>query len=168
MFRGSARAKLDEKGRLKLPAAYLTPLLERFGAQLFITSMDGLSAQVYPLPVWLELEAKLAAPSGLLDPDLERFRMTVNYWGREVELDAQGRVVIHSPLREAAGLDGDCVVMGDPSGFLTLISQANAEAQVVAKPLTRKERARVAEKLRGGTAEKSANKPADPSAGRQP
>ena len=79
MFRGSARAKLDEKGRLKLPAAYLTPLLERFGAQLFITSMDGVSAQVYPLPVWLELEAKLAAPSGLLDPDLERFRMTVTF-----------------------------------------------------------------------------------------
>lgn len=162
MFRGSARAKLDEKGRLKLPAAYLAPLLERFGGKLFITSMDGASAQLYPLAKWLEIEARITAPSGLFDPDLERFRMTVNYWGREAELDAQGRVVIHSPLREAAGLDGDCVVMGDPSGLLTLISQGNAESQVVARPLTRKERARVAEKLRNDAAPLRAGGPGEP------
>ncbi len=151
MFRGSARAKLDEKGRLKLPAAYLEPLTAKFGPKLFITSMDGAAARIYPLEKWLEIEARMAAYDGLFNPDLERFQQTVNYWGREAELDGQGRVVIHSPLREQAGIEGDCVVMGDPSGFLTVLSQINAEQQVAAQPLSRKERARVARLLSGET-----------------
>jgi len=147
MFRGSARAKLDEKGRLKLPAAYLGPFIDKFGAKVFITSLDGTSAVIYPLQKWLEIENKLNDAAGLFNPDLERFKMTVNYWGREAELDGQGRVVLHSPLREAAKLDGDCVVMGDPAGFLTLIAEAQAEADLAARPLTRKERMRVAQML---------------------
>ena len=151
MFRGSARAKLDEKGRLKLPAAYLEPLTAKFGTKLFITSMNGAAARIYPLEKWLEIEARMAAHDGLFNPDLERFQQTVNYWGREAELDGQGRVVIHSPLREQAGIEGDCVVMGDPSGFLTVLSQVNAEQQIAAQPLTRKERVRVARLLSGET-----------------
>ncbi len=147
MFRGSVRAKLDEKGRLKLPSSYLGPLLEKFGPQLFITSLDGMSAIIYPLKKWMEIEDKLSDPASLFNPDFERFRLTVNYWGREGELDSQGRIVIHSPLREAAQLDGDCVVMGDPSGHLTLLAEANAAGAVAGKPLTRKERMRVARML---------------------
>lgn len=147
MFRGSVRAKLDEKGRLKLPSAYLGPLLEKFGPKLFITSLDGASAIIYPLQKWLEIEEKLNAGPALFNPDFDRFKLTVNYWGRECELDSQGRVVLHSPLREAAQLESDCVVMGDPAGHLTLLAEANAAGAVAGKPLTRKERMRVARML---------------------
>lgn len=165
MFRGSARAKLDDKGRLKLPAAYLEPLTAKFGPKLFITSMDGAAARLYPLEKWLEIEARMAAHDGLFNPDLERFQQTVNYWGREAELDAQGRVVIHSPLREQAAIEGDCVVMGDPSGFLTVLSQVNAEQQIAAQPLTRKERVRVARLLGGESRAASPAKSPEPNDG---
>jgi MraZ protein len=111
MFRGSASAKIDDKGRLKMPTHFRRLLEERYGSELFITSVDGRSALVYPMPVWEEREAALAAlPS--TDRARQKFLERVNYYGQEASLDAQGRVVLPPLLREAAGLDAEVVVTG--------------------------------------------------------
>ena len=109
MFRGSATAKIDDKGRLKVPTEFRRIIEERWGNEVFLTSVHGDSALIYPIPVWEEHEAKLAAlPSS--DPVKARYLERVNYYGQQSRLDIQGRLVVSAILRERAGLNGDVVV----------------------------------------------------------
>jgi MraZ protein len=111
MFRGSAPAKIDDKGRLKVPTEFRRTLEEDFGPEVFITSVQGESATLYPLPVWEELERKLAeAPSS--KRGVRRFLDRVNYFGQQLRLDGQGRVVVPQILRERAEIVGEVVVSG--------------------------------------------------------
>ncbi|HSK78112.1 MAG TPA: division/cell wall cluster transcriptional repressor MraZ [Thermoanaerobaculia bacterium] len=111
MFRGSAPAKIDDKGRLKIPTDFRRLIEERYGQDLFVTSVVGDSALIYPLPVWEEIEQKLAAlPS--TDRTKVRYLERVNYFGQQVSLDVQGRILIPQLLRESAGMNGDVVVSG--------------------------------------------------------
>jgi transcriptional regulator MraZ len=109
MFRGSAPAKIDDKGRLKLPTQFKRFVDERYGADMFVTSVLGDSALLYPLPVWEEIEARLGAmPS--TDRVKARFLERVSYYGQQVKLDTQGRLVLPPILRESAGMNGEVVV----------------------------------------------------------
>lgn len=111
MFRGSAPAKIDDKGRLKIPTDFRRLLEERYGPDLFITSVRGDAARIYPLAVWEERESRLLSmPS--TDPVREHFLERVNYFGQQVRVDGQGRTLIPQILREAAQINGDVVVSG--------------------------------------------------------
>lgn len=111
MFRGSAPARIDDKGRLKLPNAFRSPLEGRFGRELFLTSLTGEDVRIYPLPVWQEIEQKLGEmPS--THPSRLRYLDRVNYYGQTAELDVQGRVLIPARLRDAATMAGDVDVLG--------------------------------------------------------
>ena len=111
MLRGNHTAKIDDKGRLKIPNAFRALIEKNHGAELFVTSLTGESVRLYPMPVWLALEEKLAhTPSTL--PARIKYLDRVNYYGQTAEIDAQGRVVIHPRLRESAGMDGEVDVFG--------------------------------------------------------
>jgi MraZ protein len=111
MLRGNHPARIDDKGRLKIPNGFRTILEAEHGAELFITSVTGDYVRIYPLPVWVEVEKRLAAmPS--TNPSRQRFLDRVNYFGQAATLDAQGRVVIPQLLRESAALTGDVSVLG--------------------------------------------------------
>jgi len=111
-FRGSAPASIDEKGRVKIPNTFRRQIEEQFGGELFVTSIHGKEALLYPLPVWRTLEEKLAAR-----PEIHRakakFLERVNYYGQNATLDAQGRILIPQILRDAAKLPPDVVVTGN-------------------------------------------------------
>lgn len=111
-FRGSAPARVDEKGRLKVPSLFRQQIEETFGNEMFVTSLHGREVLLYPLPVWRTLEEKLAAR-----PEIHRakakFLERVNYYGQDATLDAQGRVLIPQILRDAARLPPDVVVTGN-------------------------------------------------------
>jgi len=111
MFRGSAPAKIDDKGRLKIPTDFRRLLEESYGLDLFVTSLLGDSALLYPLPVWEGIEERLrAVPS--TDRAKERYLARVSYYGQQIRLDVQGRLLIPQLLRESAGMNGDVVVTG--------------------------------------------------------
>jgi MraZ protein len=111
VFRGNAPARIDDKGRLKVPNAFRSLLENKYGRDLFLTSLTGEYVRVYPMPVWLEIEEKLGQmPS--THPSRLRFLDRVNYFGATAELDAQGRVVIPPRLRESATMNGDVDVLG--------------------------------------------------------
>ncbi len=112
MLRGNHTARIDDKGRLKIPNAFRALIDKSYGAELFVTSLTGESVRLYPMPVWQALEEKLArtAPSTL--PARIKFLDRVNYFGQTAVIDAQGRVVIHLRLRESAGMDGEVDVFG--------------------------------------------------------
>ena len=111
MFRGNAPARIDDKGRLKVPNAFRTLVQGKHGLELFLTSVTGECVRIYPMPVWLEIEQKLGEmPS--THPARLRFLERVNYYGQAGELDGQGRVTIPVRLREAATMTGDVDVLG--------------------------------------------------------
>ena len=111
VFRGNAPARIDDKGRLKVPNAFRSLLESKYGKELFLTSLTGEYVRVYPMPVWLETEEKLGQmPS--THPSKLRFLDRINYFGQVGELDVQGRVMIPIRLRDAATMTGDVDVLG--------------------------------------------------------
>lgn len=111
MLRGNHSAKIDEKGRLKIPNAFRALIQEQHGSDLYVTSLTGASVRIYPMAVWLAIEQRLArVPS--INPARTRFLDRVNYFGQVSELDAQGRVSIPPRLRESAGMAGEVDVLG--------------------------------------------------------
>jgi MraZ protein len=119
MLRGNNPAKVDEKGRLKIPAAFLEEL-KGYGDQFYVTSETGETARIYPMKVWEEIEAKLSRLSSH-NRTKEKFLTWTNYYGQAVEIDGQGRVLIPPVLREAALMKGDV----DVNGNLTYLEVRN-------------------------------------------
>ena len=94
MFRGNHLTRLDDKGRLKVPAEFKREIDENYSAQFYITSWDGKSAKVYPMQAWEEIERKLPLAVGagtssrveapeLRDP-YARCKIVGAEWTREV------------------------------------------------------------------------------------
>jgi len=68
MLRGSALAKLDDKGRLKLPSAFRSVIETKHASDFFVTSLRGDSVRIYPMDVWLRVEERLARASSMKRP----------------------------------------------------------------------------------------------------
>ena len=134
MLRGSSLAKLDEKGRLKLPATFRAVLEPKFGSDFFVTSLQGDSVRIYPMDVWLRVEERLARASSL-NPSVMRFKNSVNYFGQSSPMDAQGRILVHPLLRERANVRGEVVVLGQ-ADFLEVWNRTAFEERLQSDPLT--------------------------------
>ena len=109
---GHSPATVDEKGRLKVPANFRKVIEDKYGSECFITSTDGERALIYPMPVWFDFQGRLSkVPSTSVAKAklLER----VNYYGQDVTLDGQGRVLIPQILRDAVKLPAEVVVTGN-------------------------------------------------------
>jgi transcriptional regulator MraZ len=122
MFRGNHPTRVDEKGRLKVPAEFKRVIDEKYGTQFYITSLDGKVAQIYPFEEWERIEQKLAGLS-TFNPTKKKFLNRVNYYGQQVEIDGQGRVLIPQLLRETAQIKGEVAVLGN----LTYLEVRNLE-----------------------------------------
>jgi MraZ protein len=111
MLRGNHPARIDDKGRIKVPNGFRTLVETQYGAELFVTSVTGEYVRLYPMPVWLEIERKLASvPS--TNPSKLRFLDRVNFFGQALAMDKQGRVLIPQVLRETAAMAGEVSVLG--------------------------------------------------------
>ena len=134
MFRGNHPTRVDEKGRLKLPAEFKRLVDERYGTQFYITSKDGRRAEIYPLSEWQKIEEKVAQiPS--MNPARKKFLDRVNYYGQMAEMDAQGRVLLPQILRETAKLAGDAVVFGQQT-YLEVANHDEFKQSMETYPLT--------------------------------
>jgi MraZ protein len=111
VLRGNHAARIDDKGRLKIPNAFRSLVEKAHGTELFVTSLTGDSVRVYPMPVWLALEEKLGKMP-TTHPSRLKYLDRVNYYGQTAQIDNQGRVVIHARLRESAGMTGEVDVFG--------------------------------------------------------
>jgi transcriptional regulator MraZ len=132
-LRGNYPAKVDEKGRLKIPAVFLEALKE-YGDEFYITSPTGETARIYPMKVWSEIEDKLAKlPT--TNRAKRKFLMRTSYYGQVVELDGQGRVLLPSILRESAQAKGDVNVFGNLD-YLEVMNHTRALDQMKNEPYT--------------------------------
>lgn len=134
MFRGNAPATVDDKGRLKVPNAFRLLLEQKYGRELFLTSVSGEYVRIYPMPVWLEFEEKLShVPT--MHPSKLRLLDRLNYFGQSADLDAQGRVLIPVRLRDAATMSGEVDVLGQFS-YLDVWNHDRFLAKLQREPYT--------------------------------
>ncbi len=123
MFRGNNPTRIDDKGRLKLPADFKRQIDESYGTQFFITSKDGKRAEIYPMQEWEKVEAKLAAIPNF-NPAKKKLMERITYYGHTTEMDTQGRLLVPQLLREELNVTGDVNVFG----MQTYFEIANREA----------------------------------------
>ena len=134
MLRGSTTARIDDKGRLKVPNAFRRLVEQKHGREVFLTSLTVEYVRIYPMPVWLDLEEKLAAmPS--THPSKLRYLDRINYFGSDGELDLQGRVIIPARLRDAALMSGDVDVLGQVN-YLDVWNHERFIAKMQREPFT--------------------------------
>jgi len=111
MLRGNAPATIDEKGRLKIPSIFRADIDESWGSGFYVAALSCRSVLVYPLPVWQEIEERLAKlPS--LNPTKKKFLDRTNYYGQLTSTDKSGRILIPPLLRESAEMTGEVAVLG--------------------------------------------------------
>jgi MraZ protein len=134
VLRGNSPAKIDDKGRLKVPNGFRAVIQKDHGSDLFVTSLTGQSVRIYPMPVWLDIEARLGkVPS--THPARQRFLDRVNFYGQVAVLDPQGRVLIQPRLRESALMNGEVDVLGQQS-YLEVWNHERLVARLGSEPFT--------------------------------
>ena len=134
MLRGNHTAKIDDKGRLKIPNAFRSLIEGQHGSEVFVTSLTGEYVRVYPMPVWITLEEKLArVPS--THPARLRYFDRINYFGQVAEIDTQGRLIIHARLRDSAGMAGEVDVFGQYD-YLDIWNHERFVAKLQREPFT--------------------------------
>ena len=111
MLRGNQPARIDEKGRLKIPAVFRADIEDSWGSDFYVTSITGQSVRVYPLTVWQDIEERLANLPAF-NPTKKKFLDRANYFGQLTSMDKQGRILIAPLLRESAEMVGEVAVLG--------------------------------------------------------
>ncbi len=138
MFRGNIPAKIDEKGRLKMPVAFKQLLDAANDTQFYITSIDGKKAEIWPLREWEKREMKLLRSSTMNDA-VEKYLGLTSYFGQQVEMDNQGRLLLPQILRTTGKLDAEVAVMGTID-HLVVQNLADADESVLANKMTVEDR----------------------------
>jgi MraZ protein len=136
MFRGSADAKIDDKGRLKIPSKFRDLLVTHFGPKVFLTSYGPPSMRVYPLSEWVLVEDVLRKSGWGDDPRVIQFLRTVDLYGDEQEVDPQGRLLVPQRLRKHARMNGEVVVLGHPTNLLEVWNEEVLTEIQAKDPLT--------------------------------
>ncbi len=134
MLRGNHPARIDDKGRLKVPNGFRAFVEQQWGSELFVTSLSGDYVWIYPMAVWLEIERKLAGvPS--TSPAKLRFLNRVNFFGQAVTMDKQGRVLLPQLLRASAAMAGEVSVLG-LQNHLAVWNQKRLDERFKKEPFT--------------------------------
>lgn len=132
----SKPVKIDQKGRLKIPAS-LTSGFRELGSEFFITSEDGQSARIYPLRVWQEIEEQLVRMSQY-NRNMQKLLLRAKYFGQTVTMDAHGRVLIPATLRKTALIRGEADVL-DYQNYLEVWNHTRFVKNLNRSPVTERD-----------------------------
>jgi len=116
VFRGATKVTLDAKGRMAMPTRYRERLAARCDGQIIVTVDKDHCLLVYPLPDWEELERKLVRLPSMNRVARRIVRIMVGY-ATEVDMDANGRLLISRELRDFASLERNAMLIGQGNKF---------------------------------------------------
>jgi len=117
VFRGVTELSLDTKGRMAMPTRYRERLLDRCAGHLVITiDIAEKCLAIYPLPEWEVIQQKLDALSSF-NPKSAMVKRLLMGNATDVEMDANGRILIPPKLRKYANLDKKVVMTGQGKKF---------------------------------------------------
>lgn len=134
MLIGSGIVRIDDGGRIKIPSEFAKSIIENYGTELYITSIQGHNALIYPLGEWRKTLGRVsAAPS--MDPGIRKFVYVTGYYGKQSALDSKERILIHPLLRERARLNGELILIGNINS-LVLWNREEFEKEYIDVPFT--------------------------------
>ena len=120
--RGMYPGRLDDRGRIKMPAPfqqYLSALTEK---KLFVTSLDRRIAQIYPIDAWRQNEKFFQEYRD--NPGLaKKAAFNAADLGAEAEMDSQGRITFPAELRQELGLEDQTLRLHSYKGRIEVLSQ---------------------------------------------
>ncbi len=129
--------RMDDRGRVKLPAPFKEYLEQQVEKKLFVTSLDRRIAQIYPIHCWRDTEKFMENFSE--DPfAAENIAFNAADLGAETEMDSQGRVLFSPELRRELGLEDQPVHLYAFGGHIEVLSEAVYEERkraATAKPV---------------------------------
>jgi len=142
VLRGNYQARIDSKGRLKVPGLFRRYVEEKYGSQFYVTSLTGECVRIYPMPEWEAIEQRLSLlPS--MDPARRKFLDRTNYFGQQSAMDTQGRILIHPLLRKSAQVVGDVAVLGYLT-YLEVWELDKFQQRMLSDPYTEEDEAAIA------------------------
>ena len=115
-------SRLDDKGRLKLPVAFQQYFLGLRDKKLFVTSLDGRTAQVYPMAVWRTNEKFFENYRDDVELARNVFFNAADL-GSESEMDSQGRILFSPELRRELGIENQSVKLYAYRGHIEIITE---------------------------------------------
>lgn len=138
MFLGQFTHALDTKGRLAIPSRFREELTS--GAVL--TRGIDRCLTFYPIAAWLPLAEKVSSLP-ISDPDARTFRRLVFSAAANLDLDAQGRILLPPELRAFAGIEREAVVIGvntwieiwNPDRWQSVSAEIDADGAQIAERL---------------------------------
>ena len=110
MFTGAYRVRVDDKGRLAIPAALRKQLPE--GSYVSV-GQDNVLA-IYPPDLWAALAQELQSP--LPGPDQRAMSRALYSLSEAFEPDGQGRIILRPEQRRLTGIDSPSSVVVTGSG----------------------------------------------------
>jgi len=139
-FSGNPRTKLDERGRLKMPAEFKAFIEKKYGKDFnafYIVSREGKDAEIYAMPEWQQHMAKvfkMPKSSPARQKLLERYTL----FGDRADMDPQGRLLFPEELRNAGMVNVEVKVSGEGT-LLRVKSLNNLRESVKTNPFTAQE-----------------------------
>ena len=143
---GSYSARFDKSGRIKIPEKFREAIEEKYGKEVFITSLTDQSVQIYPMPVWEKLTGITQAGLFQFNPRIRNFMRRVNLQGSYYEIDSKGRILIGQALKEKTKLDNEVEVIG-LNDHIEIWGKEAAFEQVESNPVTEDDFKMIAELL---------------------
>jgi len=114
-YYGNPKVKLDERGRLKLPAEFKSYTEKKYGKEFnsfYIVSREGEDAEIYPMPEWQQHLAKVfKLPKSL--PARKKLLERYTLYGDRADMDPQGRIQIPEELRNEGLVNVEVKVSGE-------------------------------------------------------
>jgi MraZ protein len=96
--------------------------------KVFITSLDEITARIYPISIWRENEKIFAESTD--DPEgAEDIAFLANDLGADSELDGQGRVLLPTELRRQLALESQPVWLECYQGAINIFNKAVYDAR---------------------------------------
>jgi MraZ protein len=120
-------AKVDEKGRLKLPSEFLDWCRKSNILNVFVTTVDKRTVRIYPISLWMSTVKLLESPGEHAKTGRELARVA-KFYGGDAELDAQGRVLLPSTLRTLMQLESEPVCLEHVNGRMDMTKKSVLEA----------------------------------------
>ena len=117
MFRGVNQINLDAKGRMAIPARYRDKITASCAGQLVATiDTEERCLLLYPIEEWEIIQEKIESlPS--FNAAARRIQRLLIGHATDIDMDANGRLLLPAPLREYAELDKKVVLLGQGQKF---------------------------------------------------
>jgi MraZ protein len=116
MYRGISSVNLDAKGRFAVPTKYRDSLGKAGGTLVVTIDTEEHCLLLYTIEVWEGIEEKIQALPSFNQATRRIQRLLIGH-ATEVDMDAQGRILLSPILREHAKMLKDVVLVGQGKKF---------------------------------------------------